>query len=57
MKGELAVTDDNGVTGVVPALVADDVVDAVAEEVGGLALALITPLRADEHDGWHVTGA
>src|SRR5215472_5918979 len=39
--------------GVVPALVPDDVVHAVAEQVGRLALALIAPLGANNHDGGH----
>src|SRR5262249_6722794 len=47
------VADDHGVPGVVPALVADHVVDLVTEQVGGLALAFVTPLGADEHDGRH----
>ncbi len=50
------VADDHGVPGVVAALIADDVVNPVAEQVGGLALAFIAPLRADDHDGGHVTG-
>src|SRR5215472_13688749 len=39
--------------GVVAALVPDDVVHAVAEQVGRLALALIAPLGANNHDGGH----
>src|SRR5262249_11023827 len=45
--------DDHRVPGVVPALVPDDVVHAVAEQVGRLALALIAPLGANNHDGGH----
>ena len=53
VQGVLLVADDDGVAGVVAALVADDVVDAAAEQVGGLALALVAPLGADEHDRGH----
>src|SRR6478736_5776041 len=45
--------DHDGVAGVVAAVVLDDVVDAAAEQVGRLALALIAPLRSDEHDCRH----
>src|SRR6516164_6361481 len=56
VQGIALVADDDGVPGIVATLVADDVVDPVAEQVGGLALAFIAPLRADDHDGRHVTG-
>ena len=49
------VPDDHRVAGVVAALVPDHVVDAVAQQVGRLALALITPLRAHQHNGRHQT--
>jgi len=49
----LAVRGDHGVPGVVPALVADDVGDAAAEDVGGLPLALVAPLGTDQHDSRH----
>jgi hypothetical protein len=45
--------DDDGVAGVVAALVADDVVDAVAEQVGRLALALVAPLGAEQDHRRH----
>ena len=45
--------DDHGVAGVVAALVAHDVVDVAAEEVGGLALALVAPLGAHQDDCRH----
>ena len=44
---------DHRVPGVVAALVADDVVHPAAEQVGGLALALVAPLGADQHDSRH----
>ena len=53
VQGVLLVADDDGVTGVVAALVADDVVDRTAEQVGRLALALVAPLGADQHDRGH----
>ncbi len=49
----LLVADDHRVTGVVAALVPDDVVDTVAEQVGRLALALVAPLGTIEHDRGH----
>ena len=49
----LLVADDDGVAGVVAAVELDHVVDAAAEEVSGLALALIPPLGADDYDSWH----
>ena len=49
----LLVVDDHGVPGVVAAVVLDDVVDAGAQGVGGLALALVAPLRADHDDRGH----
>ena len=51
----LAVGEHDGVPGVVAALVAHDPLDLLTEDVGGLALALVTPLGADEDDGRHVT--
>ena len=50
----LAVRGDHRVAGVVAAGVAHDVVDPLAQQVGNLALALVAPLRADEHDRWHL---
>ena len=45
--------DDDGVAGVVATVELHDVVDTAAEQVGGLALALVAPLRSDEHDCRH----
>ena len=53
VQGVALVTDDDRVAGVVAALVPDDVIDPVAEQVGGLALAFVAPLGADKHDGGH----
>jgi hypothetical protein len=47
------VPHDDGVPGVVAALVADHVVHAVAHQVGRLALALIAPLGTHERDRRH----
>ena len=49
----LLVADDHRVAGVVAAVELDDVVDAGAEGVGRLALALVTPLGTDQHDCGH----
>ncbi len=55
LEGEvLAVGQHHGVPGVVAALVADDPLDVLTEQVGGLALAFVAPLRPDQHDGRHV---
>src|SRR5215472_12681164 len=54
VQGVLLIADDDRVTGVVAALVPDDVLDLVPEQVGGLALPLVTPLRTDYHDGGHL---
>ncbi len=43
----LAVGDD-GVPGVGPAVVADDEVELVAEQIDDLALGLVAPLQADD---------
>src|SRR5699024_1089643 len=50
---ELLPVDDHGVAGVVTAVGLDHVVDPFTEEVGGLALPLVTPLGSDDHDGGH----
>ena len=50
---EHLVADDDGVAGVVAALVAHDERDRLGQQVGGLALAFVAPLEADDHGGWH----
>ena len=45
--------DDDGVAGVVAALVADDHRHLLGEEVGQLALALVPPLGSHDHRGGH----
>ena len=47
------VAADDGVAGVVAALVADDHRDLLGEEVGGLALALVAPLEPHDHRSRH----
>ena len=49
LQSERLTADDDRVPGVVPALVADDDLHLLGDEVGELALALVAPLRAD-HD-------
>ena len=46
---------DHRVAGVVAALVADNHRDLLGQEVGGLALALVAPLEADDDRGRHQT--
>ena len=50
LEDELAVADDDGMSGVGAALVADDQVGPLREDVDELALALVAPLSADDHD-------
>ena len=47
------VAADDGVAGVVAALVAHDHRDLLGQEVGRLALALVAPLEPDDHGGRH----
>ena len=49
----LLVVDDDRVPRVVPTVELDHVIDAGAQEVRRLSLALIAPLGPDEHDAWH----
>ncbi len=53
VEGVLLAGDHQGVAGVVAAGVAHRVVDAVTQLVGRLALALVAPLRTDDHDSRH----
>ncbi len=53
MQGVFLTVDDDGMTGVVAAIELHHIVDVRAHEVGRLALALIAPLGADQHDRWH----
>src|SRR5271166_1529421 len=52
-RERLAVHDD-GVAGIVAALVADDQIHVLGEEVGELALPLVAPLGSDHHGRGHV---
>src|SRR5215469_6621173 len=56
MQGVALIADHNRMAGVIAALISVDKIHAVAEQVGGLALAFIAPLCSDDHDGGHVTG-
>jgi len=56
VQGVAVLAYDDGMPGVVAALVSHHVVDVVTQQVGGLALALVAPLRAHDHDGRHLTG-
>jgi hypothetical protein len=48
VQGVALAVDDDGVAGVGPAVVADDDVVAVGQQVDDLALALVTPLESDD---------
>ncbi len=52
-EGDLLVTDDDCVAGVVSALVAHDEVGRLGEVVGDPTLALVTPLRPENDVGRH----
>ena len=45
--------DDDGVAGVGPAVVADDEVELVAEQIDDLPLGLVAPLQADHARAGH----
>jgi hypothetical protein len=49
----IGLLDDHRVAGVVAAVELHDVVDATAQQIGRLPLALIAPLGTDEHDSGH----
>ena len=53
LQGEGLAVDDDRVPGVVAALVADDQVHLLGDEVGELALALVTPLGTDDDGRGH----
>ena len=53
MQHGLLVADDERVAGIAAALVADDDVGVLREDVDDLALALVAPLDADAYDRWH----
>ena len=53
LQGEALTVDDDGVPRVVAALIADDQLHLLGDEVGELALALVAPLGADDDGRWH----
>jgi probable phosphoglycerate mutase len=53
LQGEGFLADDDGVAGVVAALVADHDLHLLGEQIGQLALALVAPLGADDHGTGH----
>lgn len=53
MKCVLLVTYDHRVAGIVAALVTHHIVHGSTEEVGGLSLALVTPLSTEQHKCGH----
>src|SRR5450759_4637113 len=54
VKLEDLLTQHDRVAGVVAALVSDDGRDILGQGIGGLALALVAPLKADDHGGGHL---
>jgi hypothetical protein len=54
LEDVLLFADIDGVAGIVTALVARDDVELTGEEVDHLALALVSPLRAQDYDITHV---
>ena len=49
----VSLADDDRVPGVRPALVTADHISLLRKQVDDLALALVTPLRADDDGRWH----
>ena len=54
LKLILLTADHDGVAGVITAVGLDYVIDLAAEDIGGLALAFVAPLGADNDDRCHV---
>lgn len=54
MERKLRVAMNDGMSCIVPTLVADDIVVILSNEVGYLAFPLISPLGTNEHGRWHV---
>ena len=52
-QDKLAVANQNGMAGVVAALVADHVVEVAGKQVNQLALAFVAPLRAQNNQIAH----
>ena len=46
-------SNDDGVTGIVAALAADDDIGFIREEVDNFSFSFIAPLGADENRVWH----
>ncbi len=57
LQGVALATGDDGVAGVVPALVAHDVAVLLGEQVDDLGLALVAPLGPDDDGDRHDPGA
>ena len=53
MQCKFLIADNDRVAGVVATLVSNDVVDPIAEEIGGFSFTLVAPLGAEENDCWH----
>ena len=49
------IANDDRVSGVVSALVANDVINPTSEEVCGFTFALVAPLGTDKHNCGHVS--
>ena len=50
---EHRIADDDGVTGIIAPLVANNHRGALGQMVHDLAFSLVTPLGADHNDSWH----
>jgi hypothetical protein len=53
VEDELVLADDYGMTGVVPAAIADDDVHPLRQQVDVLPFSLVAPLGADDHEARH----
>ena len=54
MEGELLITNNYGVTRVVAALIADDVINTTSKEIGSFSFTFVSPLGAEQNDRRHV---
>ena len=53
MKDDLFITDDQRVPGIIPPLIADDVVSKLGVDIDDFPFSFVTPLGANHHDVCH----
>ena len=55
-QDERTVADIDGMPGIVPALITRHDIETLGQKINDLALAFITPLRADDDDDHKISG-